>query len=41
MGGVRGVGRNGGWYGFIAIIGTPHGGPLLTGFVKLQREEAR
>ena len=40
------VGRNGGWdrvfdvIGFVAVIGTPHGDPLLTGFVGLQQAES-
>ena len=47
MDGVREVGHNGGWYGFLAIVvfvavtGKPHGNPLLTGFVELQRADAR
>ena len=43
---VREVQRNGGWYGFvavigfIAVIGTPYGDPLLSGFEVFQRAEA-
>ena len=40
------VGCNGCWDGFVTVIAfvsvivTPHGDPLLSGFVGLQREEA-
>ena len=41
------MGRNGNLDGFVAVItiadavGTPHGVPLLSGFVVLQQAEAR
>ena len=47
MDGISEVGRNGGWDRFIsaiaffAVIGTPHGDPLIDGFVGLERAEAR
>ena len=45
--GVREVYRNLNWYIFFAVIlfvtviRTPHGDPLLAGFVVLKREEAK
>ena len=39
--GVRGVGSNGIGDGFVTVIGTSHGDSMLSGFVKLQRAEAR
>ena len=35
------LGRNGIRDGFVTVIGTPHGDPLISGFVKLQRTEGR
>ena len=35
------LGRNEVWDEFVVVIGTPHGDPLLAGFVKLQLAEAR
>ena len=34
------MGRNGFWDRFVAVTGTPHGDPMLTGFVGLHLAEA-
>ena len=39
--GIGGVGENVTGDGFVTVIGTLHGDPLLAGFVKLQLAEAR
>ena len=40
MYGVREVGRNSGWDGYVAVIGTPHNYPMLAGFVGLQQAQS-
>ena len=39
MDGFGEVEHNRKWYGFVAVIGTPQGDTLLSGFVGLQQAE--